>query len=311
MSCSIYLKNNNGLKKTAAIASISVALILIALKIFATICTGSLSVLSSLVDSCADFFASLITFISVKIAALPPTCSHRYGFGKVESLSALFQSAFIAGSGIFILYDGIMRLFRPFEITQTGFGIFVMCASLVLSAALITFQKYVTKKTHSAAISADSAHYVVDLATNTATIVSLIVIKYFDLLWFDTLAACLISLYLLFNAYAIGKTAIFVLTDKELDQEIRAKVLNVANNTDGVLGVHDLRTRDIGGTYLFEMHLEINGNLALNKTHKISQNVEDKILQLYPDAQIIIHQDPFGVKEARLDNQLPNECSVV
>ena len=311
MSCKTYLKSNNTLKKAAAIASLSVAVTLIVLKIFGAIYTGSLSVLSSLIDSLTDLFASLVTFVSIKISILPPSCSHRYGYGKVESLSALFQSAFIAGSGFFILYDGINRIFNPVEIQQTTMGIIIMALSLFITFALVLFQNYVTKKTQSAAISADSAHYVVDLATNLVTILSLVVVKYFDFLWFDILAACLISLYLLINAYKIGKDAIFVLMDKELDKCVREKIIETAKNTDGVLGVHDLRTHDLGGVYLFEMHLEMNGNLALNKTHEISQAVEDKILQIYPDAQIIIHQDPFGVEESRLDNQLPDDCSIV
>lgn len=190
-------------------------------------------------------------------------------------------------------------------------GIFVMLASMFITFALILFQRYVFKKTNSTAINADSAHYLMDLITNLMIICSLVLTKYFSSVWFDTITAVILAAYILYNAYKIAMEAIFVLTDKELMPEIRSKVTDIILQSDGVLGMHDLRTHDLGGSYMFEVHLEIDGQLELKEAHAISENVENKILQAYPEAQIIIHQDPFGIEEKRLDYVLPEHCTKV
>ena len=134
------------LKQTAVYASISLAIILSGLKIIGAIYTGSLSILSSVIDSLSDILASVITFFAIKISALPASTKHRYGYGKTEALSALFQSAFIAGSGLFVLYDAVNRLFHPKVLEATTIGISIMIFSLVSSLFLVSFQKFVYKK---------------------------------------------------------------------------------------------------------------------------------------------------------------------
>ena len=123
-------------------------------------------------------------------------------------------------------------------------------------------------------------------------------------MWFDILTAVIISIYLIYNAYQIAAEAIGDLTDKELSDDIRKKVINIINKCDGVKGFHDLRSRDLGGAYMFEIHLELDGNLSLFEAHNFSEHVEEKIKQEFPNAQVVIHQDPFGIKENRLDDFL-------
>ncbi|MBE6451375.1 MAG: cation diffusion facilitator family transporter [Alphaproteobacteria bacterium] len=300
----------NNLKKTAVTASIVLACLLCAIKTLASVYTGSLAILSSLIDSLSDVFASSVSYVAVKFSTKPANCSHRYGYGRAESLSALIQAAFVAGSGLFVLYDGINRIFNPTPLHQTTFGLIVMIISLIATLILISFQQYVAKLTSSVAISADSAHYTVDVLTNLSIILSLIVVKIFDISWFDILTAGLISLYLIYNAYKIASDAIGALTDKELDDTIRNKVVEIVKNCDGVKGFHDLRSRDLGGVYLFEIHLEFDGNLSLFETHKLTENVENKIKAEFDNAQIIVHQDPFGIKESRLDDVLDGNCKL-
>lgn len=291
----------NRLKKIAAVASISLSVALSLLKTFGALYTGSLAVLSSLIDSLADIFASSVTFIAVKFSSRPASYNHRYGYGKAESLSALIQSAFIAGSGIFVMYDGFSRLLEPRKLEQTSTGILIMLISLVSTIALIAFQKHVTRRTRSDAISADSAHYTVDVMTNLSIIASLLIVQYFEINWFDTLTAFAISTYLLINAYHLARNAVRILTDAELSDDIRSNVIKIVREIPFTQGIHDLRTRDLGGGYMFEFHLELDGNLSLYDAHDLTDMVEDEILETYPNAQIIIHQDPAGIKEERLD----------
>lgn len=299
---------NDRLKKSAATASILLAVVLCCLKFWASLSTGSLAILSSLIDSLADVFASSISFIAVRYSSRPASCEHRYGYGRAESISALLQSAFIAGSGLFVIYDGFNRLLYPSPVHKTGLGLGIMIFSLLATAALIIYQRYVAKITKSKAIYADSAHYTVDVLTNTAIILSLLVVQVFHINWFDLITALCISVYLILNAYKIAKDAVANLTDQELEIKIRSKVIDTVLNSEGIMGYHDFRSRDLGGIYHFEIHLELDGNLTLLKAHELTDCVEEKIKKLYPQCQITIHQDPYGLVEDRLDNQINGPC---
>lgn len=300
----------NKLKRLAATLSVSLAVALCFLKIFGSIYTGSLAILSSLIDSLADVFASSLSFVAIKFSTRPASLEHRYGYGRAESISALAQAAFIAGSGLFVMYDGITRIINPAPLEQTDFGIMVMAISLLATLALIAFQKYVTKKTASPAIKADSAHYTVDVLTNLSIIISLLVVKFLGINWFDILTAFVISAYLIFNAYKLAAEAVAALTDRELSSDIRQKVIEIVSNSEGIKGYHDFRSRDLGGTYFFEIHLELDGNLTLNITHQLTDKVEEAIKKQFPEAQVIIHQDPYGLRENRLDYTIEGSCKL-
>lgn len=302
--------DHNFLKKTAVSASVGLAVLLSLIKTFGALSTGSLAILSSLIDSLSDVFASCISFIAVKFSVKPATAEHRYGYGHAESISALIQAAFVAGSGLFVMYDGINRFLNPAPLQQTDMGLIIMVLSLLLTLGLIIFQKYVADKTNSIAIKADSAHYTVDVLTNAAIIVSLLVVKYFQIAWFDTLTAFLISAYLIYNAYHLALEALADLTDRELDESVRKQVVDIILNSEGIDGFHDLRTRSVGNVYYIEIHLELDGNLTLNQTHTFTDQVEDKIKQTFPNAQVIIHQDPYGLHENRLDYLINGKCDI-
>lgn len=297
-------KQSDRLKNIAALSSISVAIGLCLLKVFGALLTDSLAVLSSMIDSLSDIFGSLITLIAIRYAAKPASCEHRYGYGKAEALSALTQAAFIAGSGLFVMYDGFSRFITPRPVADTGLGLVVMIISIIATLILISFQRYVAKRTNSQAILADSAHYVVDILTNGSIILSLFVVRYFDFQWFDPLTAIFISLYLLYNAYDLAREAIATLLDRELSDDIRSQIQELVTSEPFVCGLHDLRTHDLGGSYMFEFHLELDGSLSLCQAHKYSDIVSAKLRKAFPHAQVIIHQDPSGIKETRLDDKL-------
>ncbi len=300
----------NLLKKRAAAASIGLSAALTVIKTVGVIYTGSLSVLSSMIDSLADLFASGVTFWAIRVSSQPADPRHRYGHGKAEALSALVQAAFITGSGLFILADGIHRLLLPQPLPQTSLGIGIMILCLLLTLSLITFQSYVAHRTHSQAIRADAAHYSVDVLTNVAIILTLIAVRWLGIDWFDTLTAFVIAGYLLICAHGLGKDALALLMDKELDDSIRETVIKTSLSCSHIQGLHDLRTHDLGGAYLFEFHLELDGKLSLEQTHKHTLKVEEKLRQIYPNAQIIIHQDPSGMRENRLDYQIEGHCDL-
>ena len=173
---SLPRETDGRLRRAAATASLSLAILLCLAKLGAAAATGSLAVLASLVDSLTDLVASAITFASVRIAQRPPDRGHRYGHGKAESLSALAQGALVAGSAGFILLDGIQRLIDPQPIAASGIGVAVMVMAILLTLGLVAFQRHVIRRTGSQAIAADSLHYRADLATNLAVMVVLSVV---------------------------------------------------------------------------------------------------------------------------------------
>ena len=297
----------NKLKQIAATSSIALAILMCLMKGIAVFYTGSLAVLSSMIDSLSDIFASLITFFAVKISVKPATSNYRYGYGKVEALSALFQSVFIAASGFFVLYDAILRLQNPIPLKQTASGLIIMIISLILTLCLVLFQRHVAKITNSKAVLADSMHYSVDILTNSSIIISLLIIHFWHINWIDSLIATAISIYLLYNSYDLSRDAIRLLLDKELSPEIRSSIFTIVSKHHLKPKIHDLRTRDLGNAYMFEFHLELDGNLSLYQAHKYTDEVEKLILKTYPSAQIIIHQDPLGIKEDRLDHKLKGD----
>lgn len=304
------LSQNNYLKQSAVIAGVVLAILLSLLKFYAFLRTGSLAIFSSFVDSVTDLFASLVTLIAVYFSSKPANVSHRYGYGKTEALSALLQAGFVGISGLFVIIDGIKRLIYPVEIEQTTIGIFIMLFSIFSTLLLVIYQTYVANKTSSLAIKADRAHYTIDFLTNAAVVLSLLFVHFFNFFYFDVAAALFISVYLLYNAYQLALEAIGMITDKELPDEIRTNIEKIVTQSKGIHGMHDFRTRNLGGMYYFELHLEIDGKLSLFKAHELSDKVEKKILDIYPYSQILIHQDPYGIKEDRLDHQIEGKCKI-
>lgn len=301
---SLQKNNYQNLKNIAVWSSVFLALLLCIIKAIGGFYSGSLAVLSSMVDSLSDIVASMVTFAAVKISGRPASHNYRYGYGKAEALSAILQAMFIAMSGLFILYDGAKRLLNSQILEHTDIGIVVMIISMVLTIILVIFQRYVARVTKSQAILADSAHYKVDIVTNLGIITSLIIVKMWHIYWIDPVIAIGVAIYLNYVAYSLGKEAMPLLLDRELSDDIRENVINIVKNHPLKLDVHDLRTRDLGQEYLFEFHLELDGNLNLEEAHKYTSEVENMLLKVYPNAQIIIHQDPKGVNEDRLDNIL-------
>lgn len=305
-----YEKKIKTLKSCAALVSVLTSIILCIIKAVAVYFTSSLSILSSTIDSLTDVLSSMVTFIAIKYSNKPLNSMHRYGYGKAESVSALLQAIFIASSGAFIFYDGIKRFITPVVIKQTNIGIIIMFISLLFTCTLIILQNYVIRQTNSEAIKADRAHYFVDLLTNISILISLSIVHYYNLYWLDILIAVIIAVYLIFNALKIAYDALSEITDKEVDNDVKIKIINIINNEPVVKGFHDFRTRVSGIRMFIEVHLEFDGELSLLKIHSVSEHIENQIISLFPTAQILIHQDPYGIKENRLDHEISGKCDI-
>lgn len=287
------------LMRAAAIASVSVATILIITKFFAWLMTDSVSLLSTLIDSFLDAAASLINLLAVHHALQPADREHRFGHGKAEPLASLAQAAFICGSAAFLLIEAGQRIASPRDIANTEVGYAVMVFSIVLTLALVVFQRYVVRKSGSIAIDADSLHYKTDLLINLGVIASLFMSSYFGWKYADPLIAILIAVYIVKGAWEIGKTSLSILMDRELEDEERQKIRDIVMAHEEVKGLHDLRTRSSGVHVFIQFHLELDGDMKLRDAHDISEEVERELMDAFPNAEVIIHEDPEGLDEAR------------
>lgn len=304
ISSNAQLAENNKLRRMATFASIGVASVLILAKLVAYAMTDSISVLTSLFDSSFDLVASLVTAYGVASAMRPPDKNHRFGHGKAEPLAALAQSIFVLGSSIVLAYEAVVRFYHPKEIANEAVGYAVMSFSIAMTLALVVFQHRVVRKTGSAAIGADRLHYVSDLSVNLAVMVAFALQKYTGLTWFDPLFAFGISLALLYSAVKILRQALFSLMDAEIPEEQRKKIIGIVMSQDGVQGVHDLRTRSDSDRIFIEAHVEMDGELTLHKAHIITERICGSIAAEIPNADVLIHQDPVGIEEFRLDAQI-------
>jgi ferrous-iron efflux pump FieF len=288
----------------AAVASVSVATILICAKLVIWIVTGSVAILGSLIDSGLDAIASIVTFISIRQAAQPPDRAHRYGHGKAEAVGALVQAGFVLGSAFFLANEAVRRLISPQPIGQGRLAITVLLLAIGLTAALITFQRFVIRRTGSIAIRADSLHYRSDLLMNLAVIAALILSETTGLPVIDPLFGLGVVALLLWSAFGVARQALDMLMDRELPAEKRAYIRRLALEHPKARNVHDMRTRRAGSDVFIELHLELDGDLKLEAAHAITHEVEGRIRKAFPEADIIVHQEPAGLKDARLDAQI-------
>jgi len=280
--------------RQATYASVSVALVLILAKVVAWGLSDAVSMLATLIDSTLDALASLINLLAVHHALSPADREHRFGHGKAEALAGLGQAAFIAGSAGFLLLESARRFSNPVQLESYGVGVAVMVFSMLATIGLLLFQRHVIRQTGSTAISADALHYRTDLLVN-ASVIAALCLSVWGWTGFDPLFAIAIAIYILYSAWEIVRKAFDHLMDRELPDEEREHIKTIARSHQKVRGMHDLRSRRSGLDTFIQLHLELDDELTLLQAHAISDEVELRLQEAYPTAEIIIHIDPVSV----------------
>lgn len=286
----------------AGVASVGAAVLLIAVKFGTWLATDSVSVLASLVDSLMDSLASVLNLLAIRYSLVPADAEHRFGHGKAEALAGLGQALFIAASAVYLFVVAVTRTLDPQPIASTGLGVGVMVFSIVATLALVAFQRHVVRRTGSTAIAADSLHYVTDVAVNASIIVALIAAR-FGYLRVDGVVGLIIAVYIVHAAWRIAREAIQLLLDREIPGDVREAITAIVLRHPTVLGLHDLRTRQSGRTRFIQLHVDMDQDMSLLAAHDLAEQVEQDILERFPDAQVIIHLDPVPAPAA--DAQAP------
>ncbi|HEY2011307.1 MAG TPA: cation diffusion facilitator family transporter [Rhizomicrobium sp.] len=280
--------------RRAATASVAVSLFLVGIKTFAYFASHSVAMLASLADSALDLFTASLNMIAIHQSLTPADDEHRFGHGKAEPLAGLAQGAFITASALFLVIQAVNRILAPEPIDNSVEALIVMCIAIACAILLILYERRVVAHTGSLAVEADQAHYLGDLATNVGVVLALVLSAYLGWTLADPVIAILVALVMLGSAFGVARSSFNQLMDRELPDEERARIRRIAESHDAVMNVHDLKTRAAGLSTFIQLHMELDPDMPLKEAHRISDAVEQAILNAYPGAEVIIHQDPAG-----------------
>ena len=282
------------LNRSAALASISVALLLVGLKVWAAWSTGSTAMLGSLADTVLDLFASLATLLGVWVAAQPADDNHRFGHGKAEALAAMFQVVLISISALTLAARAVQQLLGGARTSAAAEGIAVSAIAIGVTLLLLAWQNYVIRKTGSLAIATDHLHYKSDLLLNLAVIAALALDQYAGAAGADPLFGLAIAAWLGWGAWRASQAAIEQLMDQEWADDKKARFLEVVARHPELKGIHDLRTRTSGNHDFVQFHVWVDPAMTVAQAHEVMDDIEDKLLAEFPGIEILIHPDPEG-----------------
>jgi ferrous-iron efflux pump FieF len=283
--------------RRAALASVLVSLFLVAIKAAAYFASNSVALLASLADSSLDLFTAGLNMLAIHEALTPADAEHRFGHGKAEPLAGLAQGAFIAASAVFLVVQGAQRLMAPQPIEHSLDALAVMFISIAAAICLILYERRVIAKTGSVAVTADATHYFGDLVSNVGVVVAILLSSRLGWISADPIIALLVALVLVISAWSVFRQSLDQLMDRELPDGERDKIVRIVRTQEEVRALHDLKTRQAGGVVFIQAHLELDPGMTLAHAHAISDQVEKAICAAFPNAEVIIHQDPAGEEE--------------
>jgi ferrous-iron efflux pump FieF len=295
----------------AALASVTLALVLLVAKAWAAYLTDSTAMLGSLADTALDVIASITTLVGVRIAAVPADTDHRFGHGKAEALVALAQVVLITVSAIGIAWRAVDRLINGAKTEAMGTGIAVSLLAIALTFVLLWYQRRVIARTGSVAIKTDNVHYKSDLMLNGAVIVALILDQALHIAGADAVFGIAIALWLVWGAYRASSEAVHQLMDREWPEDERQQFLDAAAQFDELRGLHDLRTRKSGTLRFVQFHVWVPADWTVQEAHDRLDRVEEELQKRFPDTEILIHVDPEGQtdRETLLPQEITEQAS--
>ena len=278
-------------RRTACLSVLSNTLLVIG-KLSIGILTGTVSLISEAIHSGVDLLAAAIACLAVRKSCLPPDQDHDYGHGKVENVSAAFESLLIIVAALSILYEAAGKFFHPQVPESLNLAIVIMLASSLINAIVSARLYYVGEKTGSEALKADGMHLRADVWTSAAVMAGIFLMKVTGWAILDPLIACLVALGILRVGYKMCRRSYDDLTDASLSDDEESKIGHLIMETPGVKGYHHLRTRISGSETIMDFHLELDRTLPLSQAHAISDKVESALQKKYGPCDPMIHLDP-------------------
>lgn len=301
---------NFGEKKIrAAKVSVTTAIGLAAMKFAVGIFSGSMAVLSSAIDSMLDIIMSGVNFLAIRQAEQPADENHAYGHGKYETMATLIQSLVIGGSGVWILFESVHRLVSGSVPLRVDIGVVVLAVSVCVSISISRYLRKVAKETDSSALAADALHFSMDVYTNAALLIGLVLMMVFKLYWIDSVLSILVACYIFFESSKLIRLSLRDVLDEQLPEPIRKKVEQVIEEYGGeALGYHNLRTRKAGSHKLVDFHMTVCKHLTVAESHALTEELEEELAKVVQGVDVTIHVEPCSdencvcKKECMLDS---------
>ena len=286
-------------KLNAAMMSVIAAVVITGFKIVVGISTGSLGILAEAAHSGLDFLAALMTFFAVRIADKPADREHTYGHGKVENLSALFETLLLLATCVWIVYEAVERLFfKPAVVDVSAWAFIVMISSIIIDYSRSRVLSHAAKKYNSQALEADALHFSTDIWSSSVVIVGLVCVlianRYPGLEFLhkaDAVAALGVAVIVIVVCVKLWVRAVQALIDAAPDGMDR-KIKGEVEKLDGVCDCHNIRIRSSGPRVFVDVHVLMDGNIPLSRAHGLTEKIEAVIRDLVPDADVIVHPEP-------------------
>jgi ferrous-iron efflux pump FieF len=261
-------------------------------KLTAGVVTGSMSIISSGVDSLGDLFVSLANLFVVRYGGRPPDDEHNYGHAKIEGLGAMFEGGFIFAAGIFIIYEAIHKALNGELSHDSMLGIAVMLPVLGVTVGTVTYLRKVARSTGSLVVKSDALHYMTDVWVNVGVLVSLVLIRLTGLPVIDTVISTAIALFMLYSSLKVVRQGFDVVMDKSLERDVVEHVTELLRGWAGIESFHDLKTCR-GKIPRVDFHVVVRPEMTAKEVHDLFLGLRDGIRRVAgPNTKVRMHADP-------------------
>jgi cation diffusion facilitator family transporter len=288
-------------KTTAALSSVVAAIGLTSFKVVVGLLTNSLGILAEAAHSALDLAAAAMTFFAVRVADKPADREHPFGHGKVESVSALFETLLLLATSVWIIYEATHRLSVPQAHVEVSIWSFlVMGTSIVVDATRSRILMRAAKKHNSQALEADALHFSTDIWSSSVVILGLIGVlaarSFPNLVWLekaDAVAALVVAVIVIFVSGELGFRSIQALLDAAPKNGEQEKIIETVTALKEVHDTHSVRIRPSGAGWFVDMHVTMNGNLSLKESHTVTEKIETIVRGILPKSDVTVHVEPF------------------
>jgi cation diffusion facilitator family transporter len=280
-------------KENAAKLSIFAVSFLIAMKVVASIVTGSISIRADAIHSAIDLVGAIVGFIGIKIASKPPDRQHPFGHGKAENVAGVIISALIFIAAGTIAYQAISRLISGATLELVTVGIYVTAAAIVINMAVSWYTMRVARRTESVALEATARDLLADVLSSAAVLVGLILVQFTEIKILDPIVALLVAALIFRTAFLAMKRSFGGLIDTRLPRAEERKLIAVlGRHSAQMVSFHKIRTRKAGSQRYIDFHLVLPKDVSVEKAHKLCDELEQEIEAELPAASVTIHTEP-------------------
>lgn len=281
------------IRRRAASLALLATIGLTAIKLVVGKVSGSVSVLSEGIHSSLDLISAALAFYTIREAGKPADLEHPFGHGKIETLSALFESLLLVAAAGFIIHEGLEHLQDPQPVEHQGLAIGTILFSLVASYLVYRHNERAAGVTESSALKVNALHFLSDVVASAGVLVGLVVLKLTGWLMIDPIMAFAVAAYILFISFKQVKEAILELSDTQLPSEEVSEIRGILESFGPrILEAHDLRTRRSGASRHIDFHLILCGSMTVDESHAVCDEIEDKLIGRFPTASVNIHVEP-------------------